>query len=158
MFAFIFGVNWPVQWMLRNDKFHGIHVRLIILSHLRINESFPFKRTVIFWIPFIYQASSFKGPCDGDQLGSIFLAMMKIGCVSCPSCHVHSVPHLGTCPAFLSCKQICFGFSLAKISLIDFAVHENSIILDVLPGENFIWIMFLNWDASYRYWQGQILC
>ena len=24
-FAFIFGVNWPVQWMLRNDKFHWIH-------------------------------------------------------------------------------------------------------------------------------------
>ena len=23
-FAFIFGVNWPVQWMWRNDKFHGI--------------------------------------------------------------------------------------------------------------------------------------
>ena len=25
-FAFIFGVNWPVLWMKRNDKFHGIHV------------------------------------------------------------------------------------------------------------------------------------
>ena len=24
-FAFIFGVNWPVQWMQRNDKFYGIH-------------------------------------------------------------------------------------------------------------------------------------
>ena len=24
-FTFIFGVNWPVQWMWRNDNFHGIH-------------------------------------------------------------------------------------------------------------------------------------
>ena len=24
-FAFIFGVNWPVQWMQRNYNFHGIH-------------------------------------------------------------------------------------------------------------------------------------
>ena len=28
-FAFIFGVNWPVQWTSRNDKFHGIHARRI---------------------------------------------------------------------------------------------------------------------------------
>ena len=25
-FAFIFGVNWPLKWMWRNNKFHGIHV------------------------------------------------------------------------------------------------------------------------------------
>ena len=24
-FAFIFGVNWPVQWMQQNDKFNRIH-------------------------------------------------------------------------------------------------------------------------------------
>ena len=26
-FAFIFGVNWPIQWMWRKDKFHRIHVQ-----------------------------------------------------------------------------------------------------------------------------------
>ena len=27
-FGFIFGVNWPVLWMWRNDKFHGIHDKI----------------------------------------------------------------------------------------------------------------------------------
>ena len=38
-FAFIFGVNWPLQSMQRNDKFHGIHKNFHIYLQQQIWSS-----------------------------------------------------------------------------------------------------------------------
>ena len=47
-FAFIFGMNWPVQLVSRNDNFHGMHDmhKYTVLTYLM--QSFMYKKNINF--------------------------------------------------------------------------------------------------------------